>query len=164
MMHHCGNPYIVKRLNARTMRIISRRRREIRLVTVDECPFDEERHHARRACPRFIHGDRHFDGFNGPISILRRSFYRAVYTDLSLSLSPSVVIGFARHRAASAREISTRDRSFQPREKFMSSTGCKTSEDCVINKYRNASIYSIAVGMTARTFNFGMQLNRRRSL
>jgi len=93
---------------------------------------------------------RHFDGFNGPIFIVRRSFYRAtLHTNLllshtlslSLSLSLSLVIGFARHCVASAREISARDRSFQASEKFMSCPTCKTREKRVINKYRNASIY-----------------------
>lgn len=31
---------------------------------------------------RVLSTGRHFDGFNGPISILRRSFYYTVYTDL----------------------------------------------------------------------------------
>jgi len=88
---------------------------------------------------------RHFDGFNGPIFIVRRSFYRAryipTYYSLKLSLSLSLVIGFARHCVASAREISARDRSFQASEKFMSCPTCKTREKRVINKYRNASIY-----------------------
>lgn len=77
-MHHYENSYIVKRLGYNEDNF---RRREIRLVTVDECLFGEERHHARRD-RRVLSTDRHFDGFNGPISILRRSFYCAVYTDL----------------------------------------------------------------------------------
>lgn len=152
MMYHCGNPYIVERLDARTMRIISRRRREIRLVTVDECPFDEERHHAKRV-PVLV--------LSTGIGILTDlttpfPFFVVLFTARYIPIY-SLVIGFARHRAASAREISARDRSFQPREKFMSSAGCKTSKDCVINKYWNASIYSIAIGLTASIFNFGMQ-------
>lgn len=60
----------------------------------------------------------------GSISILQRSFYRTVYTDLL-----SLVIGFARHCVASVREISARDRSFQPSEKFMSCTGRKNARE-----------------------------------
>jgi len=56
MMHHYEDPYIAGRLDERTMRIISRRRREIRLVTVDECPFDDERYYASRVESRFIYG------------------------------------------------------------------------------------------------------------
>lgn len=74
-------------------------------------------------------------------------FFRGLFTGRCIPIY-SLVIGFARHCVASVREISARDRSFQPSEKFMSCAGRKTRErerareNCMINKYRNASIYT----------------------
>ena len=48
------------------------------------------------------------DGFKSVTFILH---VLSLYDTLTLSLSLSVVIGFARHRVASAREISARPRS-----------------------------------------------------
>lgn len=98
------------------------------------CPFSWRRKTRREEGRRVLSTDRHFDGFNGPISILRRSFYRAMYTDLSL------IIGFARHCVASVREISARDRSFQPFEKFMSCAGRTTRE-----RGRKWAVWSISI-------------------
>lgn len=124
MMHHYENPYIVERLDTRTMRIISRRRREIRLVTVDECvpSSSEERHDARR--------DVAFYPRVGILTDLTAPFpfFRGLFTARCIPIY-SLVIGFARHCVASVREISARDRSFQPSEKFMSCAGRKRGSE-----------------------------------
>lgn len=118
VMHHYKNPYIVERLGYNENNF---RRREIHLVTVDECPFDEERHHVRRD-----------DAFYPRVGILTDltspfPFFEDLFTARYIPIY-SLVIGFAKHCVASAREISARDRSFQPSEKFMSCAGCKTRE------------------------------------
>jgi len=117
-MHHYENSYIAERLRHNEDNF---RKREIRLVTVDECPFGEERHHARRDV-----------AFYPRVGILTDltvpfPFFEDLFTARYIPIY-SLVIGFAKHCVASAREISARDRSFQPSEKFMSCAGCKARE------------------------------------
>jgi len=118
ILHHYENSYIVERLGYNEDNF---RRREIRLVTVDECPFGKERHHARR--------DVAFYPRVGILTDLKAPFpfFEDLFTARYIPIY-SLVIGFARHCVASAREISARDRSFQPSEKFMSCVGCKARE------------------------------------
>lgn len=58
------------------------RRREIRLVTVDECPFGEERHHGARRDVAFYLRVGILTDLTAPFPFFEDLFYCTVYTDL----------------------------------------------------------------------------------